>query len=424
MASSPGAAPPPDSRKALEEFHSRGLLREGTLFPDYDRGSIVSVGPTIARSLGLDFRGERALDLRERADHAVLLLVDSLSVDMARRLLREVPALRGALAESRVVTSTFPSVTPTGISSILSGLYPAEHAIPGFHFRLEGVERVIQFYRLSPAEQEEEGGLQTLGYDVARLGFDSLVTAAPREGVPARLAMPKKIAASLSTDLLRGAGLTGEGRGRGGVPVAAYGRHRDCLGAVPEGASGFTYAYFSAIDESLHLRGLHHRSTEQAFAALVATLSEWLERWREEALLFITSDHGHVDLRQPRVVDLHDPGLTKLMDLPPGVSGGRVAFFYTSKAEALGERLCALGGEDLWLLRPEEAVERGLLGPVPPSEEALARIGDLVAVARGSAYMRYRYSPKSPAKPDGATHSALSPEEMMVPLLLARVGKR
>lgn len=414
---------PLDSEKAIQGWQGRGLLRDGMLFPDYDRGSIVSVGPAIARSLGLNFRAERALDLRERAGHSVLLLVDSLSVEMARRLLREIPALGERLVESRVVTSTFPSVTPTGISSILSGLYPAEHAIPGFHFRLEGVERVVQFYRLSPAEQEEEGGLQALGYDVRRLGLDSLVTAAPREGIPARLAMPKKIAASLSTDLLRGAELDPKDRGSGGVPVASYGRARECLDAVPVGASGFTYVYFSAIDESLHLRGLHHRTTEAAFQALAGALAGWLEEWKEDGLLFLTSDHGHIDLRQPRVVDLHDPALQKLMDLPPGVSGGRVAFFYTSKVEALEEQLRALGGDDLWLLRTEEVVERGLLGPAPPTREARARIGDLVAITRGSAYMRYRYSPNSPARPDGATHSALSPEEMMVPLLVARVGK-
>ncbi len=411
------AALPLDPDGALEGFRSRGLLRDGMLFPDYDRGSIVSVGPTIARSLDLDFRGERALDFRERTGHALLLLVDSLSVEMARRPLREVPALRERLVASRVVTSTFPSVTPTGISSILSGLYPAEHAIPGFHFRLEGVERVIQFYRLSPAEQEEEGGLKELGCDLAQLRLDSLVTAAPRRGVPARLVMPRKIAASLSTDLLRGA-LDG-----GGVPTIPYARARDCLKGVPAGASGFTYLYYSAIDEALHLRGLHHRTTEAAFRALAGALAGWLDEWREDGLLFITSDHGHVDLRQPRVVDLQDPGLAGLMDLPPGVSGGRVAFFYASKVEALEARLRALGDDDLWLLRTGEVVERGLLGPVPPTREARARIGDLTAITRGTAYMRYRYSPHTPARPDGATHSALSPEEMMVPLLVARVGK-
>ncbi len=408
---------PLDPDGALEGFRSRGLLRDERLFPDYDRGSIVSVGPTMARSLGFDLRGERALDFRERAGHVLLLLADSLSVEMARRLLREVPALRERLVASRVVTSTFPSVTPTGISSILSGLYPAEHAIPGFHFRLEGVERVIQFYRLSPAEQEAEGGLKELGCDLASLRLDSLVTAAPRRGVPARLVMPRKIAASLSTDLLRGA------LGGGGAPVLPYARARECLKGVPAGASGFTYVYFSAIDESLHLRGLHHRTTEAAFRALAQALAGWLEEWGEEGLLFITSDHGHVDLRQPRVVDLHDPGLAPLMDLPPGVSGGRVAFFYTSEVEALEARLRALGGEDLWLLRTGEVAELGLLGPVPPTREARARIGDLTAIARGSAYLRYRYSPRTPARPDGATHSALSPEEMMVPLLVARVGK-
>lgn len=422
-------APPLDPEAAREAFRARGLLRDGELSPDYDRGSVVSVGPTVARSLDLSLRADRALDLRERAGHAVLLLADSLSVPMALRLLREVPGLRERTVHASVLTSTFPSVTPTSISSLLSGLYPGEHGIPGFHFRVRpatqprlesererrgpNAGRVIHFYRLSPAEVEEEGELRRLGYDLERFRLDSLFAEARRSGLPARLVMPAKIAPSLSTDLLRS-----------DAPVLAYRKGAECFRPLPPGSAGLTYLYYSAIDESLHLRGLHHRTTEAAFRGLAHGLDEWLREWKEEGLLFLTSDHGHVDLRQPRVVDLHDPALGKLLDLPPAVSGGRVTYFYTSRVEETEVRLRALAGDDLRLLRREEVVERGLLGPAPVTEEARGRIGDLTAVARGSAYMRYRYSPKTPVRPDGATHSALAPEEMMVPLIVAWAGKR
>jgi hypothetical protein len=69
------------------------------------------------------------------------------------------------------------------------------------------------------------------------------------------------------------------------------------------------------------------------------------------------------------------------------------------------------------VLDSDAALEAGLLGKGKTAPETPSRIGDLIALARGEANLHWGYKePKLRGR-----HGGLTPEEMLVPLLMVRL---
>ena len=72
-------------------------------------------------------------------------------------------------------------------------------------------------------------------------------------------------------------------------------------------------------------------------------------------------------------------------------------------------------GDRFFLIDADEAEELELFGPGPMSAETRRRIGGLIAVSRGVDVVQYRPY----ADPMVGHHSGLTPDEMMIPLIVA-----
>lgn len=136
----------------------------------------------------------------------------------------------------------------------------------------------------------------------------------------------------------------------------------------------------------------------------------------EAAPLYITSDHGMVDIAPQDRIDFDHE-----WDLQAGVAllGGeaRARHVYTEPGastdvlatwrETLGDRM--------WIVSREEAIKAGWFGPVV-EDRVLHRIGDVIAVAHAdTAVIATRTEPG--ASTMTGLHGALTPTELLVPLL-------
>src|SRR5687768_11704912 len=116
------------------------------------------------------------------------------------------------------------------------------------------------------------------------------------------------------------------------------------------------------------------------------------------------------------VLDDH-PELTDSVRLLAGEPRARYVHAEPGAAADLLDRWRAVLGERAWVASREEAVASGVFGPV---EEALApRIGDVVALARGT------WAFTSPEREPGpsrlaAYHGSLTATELAIPLLATR----
>jgi hypothetical protein len=83
-------------------------------------------------------------------------------------------------------------------------------------------------------------------------------------------------------------------------------------------------------------------------------------------------------------------------------------------AEHLADRFALLG--------TEEALEAGLFGPVEAlTPTTRVRLGDVLLVARNGSRLAMRKEAKEESHQLRGHHGSLTPDEMLVPLLVARL---
>jgi len=105
--------------------------------------------------------------------------------------------------------------------------------------------------------------------------------------------------------------------------------------------------------------------------------------------------------------------------LCPPVGDARAAYLYLRRGHerAVEEYLRERFSDDFLIMKSEEGLARGLWGLERPTAEARARVGDLLALARGSRFLLW---PKEEFKLRGM-HGGLTQEEMLVPFLALQV---
>ncbi|HBX80578.1 MAG TPA: alkaline phosphatase family protein, partial [Propionibacteriaceae bacterium] len=123
------------------------------LVPDYGRGTLADLLPSIAAGMGAG--GDNRLDLPP-ADRWVVLLVDGLGWDQLAGRESIAPALTSLVAQGRAITSGVPSTTVTSLSCLGTGLTPAEHGMAGYAFRYPPIGRILNALTWAPGLNGED----------------------------------------------------------------------------------------------------------------------------------------------------------------------------------------------------------------------------------------------------------------------------
>jgi hypothetical protein len=98
----------------------------------------------------------------------------------------------------------------------------------------------------------------------------------------------------------------------------------------------------------------------------------------------------------------------------------RLAYLYIrpGQVEAVAEYFARTWPGGFRLLASDYALEAGLFGPGDAAPATRDRLGDRIAVAQGNAFLWW--APKENVLV--GRHGGLSPDEMLVPFLAARLG--
>jgi hypothetical protein len=381
------------------------------VLPDYAGAGIANLMGSIARAFEVPHVACPALPaehdalLRARA-HVVLLLVDGLGL---RSLHRHRP--RGALAGHLrgVLTSVFPSTTTTAVTTLLTGVPPATHALTGWHVWFEEADAIAAVL---------PGHLRGSDEPLARRLSQPLFDTAPladRLAAPSYAIAPRRIIDSAFN-------LAHTGRAQ----RCAYTSLAQFFDAIERctrhaGARTYTYAYWPEFDSIAHEYGVDSaqaadslRRFDQGFERLLAAL-----RGRD-AVLVVTGDHGLIDAPESETIELEDhPALTQLLARPL-CGERRVAYCYvredrrTAFEDYVGNEL----GARVALHESAALVREGWFGPGPPHPKLLSRIGDYVLMPQGRATIK-DWLPGEKRYRQIGVHGGLSEEEMRVPLIIA-----
>jgi hypothetical protein len=140
----------------------------------------------------------------------------------------------------------------------------------------------------------------------------------------------------------------------------------------------------------------------------------------------VTADHGQIDTPPERVVHLPDhPVLQRALLLPPA-GESRASYLYAKpgQKEAIQTYVREHLADRFVLKETEQALELGLFGPVEALTPHLrARLGDLLLIAKDNSRLTRRAKQQGGGSPLRGHHGSLTPEEMLVPLLMARLDR-
>jgi predicted AlkP superfamily pyrophosphatase or phosphodiesterase len=382
-----------------------------SLLPDYAGGSIVNLMQSIATACGGRYRQYPQLATATaaslaRARHIVLLLIDGLGLRTLARHAAVSPHLQRHLLGS--MTSVFPSTTASAVTTVMTGLAPAQHGLTGWHMYMAEINETLAVLPLTPRL-----GLPSLLPDELppRL-FDhpSLFQTLDRESW---VVAPQSIAGSAFNSW--------HSRGAQTTAYSSLPEMFSCLaGLLQETArSRYVYAYYPDLDSYSHHYGTDSRQAQQTLAAFDALFGDLLRQLRgSNTWVLVTADHGFVDSPPRRVISLDDhPQLAALL-LRPLCGERRVAYCYVEQEnrpafEAYVRRHLARAAH---LYDSDRLIAAGWFGPRPYHPRLASRVGDYTLVMKDNWTIK-DWLPGERRFSMLGVHGGISASEMRVPLV-------
>ncbi len=401
----PVAVPAPAVRTA-------GQLPPDLHRPAYGAGTLADVLPGVASALGVPI--ERAgtpadpLGLTTAlagARRAAVLLVDGLGADLVRQHAHLAPTLAALARPAGDLSAPCPSTTPVSLTTLGTGLPPGSHGVLGF-------------VTVVPGQVDATGEERTLHHTQWRDDPDpdswqpqpTVFTRAADAGLPSTVVGPYAYTGSgLTRAAYRGAAYTGT---VGAGDLSALVLHG--LRATPR---ALVYGYFADLDLTGHIRGVDSDSWRAQLQLVDRMVEQIVDGLPGDAALLVTADHGMLDVPAGSRLDIDTvPELGDGVRLLAGEPRARYVHAVPGAAADVLDRWRELLGERAWVVSRDEAVASGIFGPVAP--ELAARIGDVVALARGTWALTASVREPGPSRL-AAYHGSLTATELAIPLLVA-----
>jgi hypothetical protein len=397
------------------------------LRPDYARG-LTAVAPLILSLLGRGDGGAASLrpflpaKSPRKARKVFLLCLDGFGFkEMALSVrLKQIYGQYGTW-----ITSVFPSITSTAMTSIYQGLPPARHGILGHQVWKDFPGGIVDMLRMQVVGAKSS--LSASGFNVnAWKREPGMLDGAAAEGMTALQLMPQHIVGSgLSAYCYGNARLVGFLE-----PLEGFAKAAHLLGSVDQGWIGL---YLPTVDSLAHAFGgdvppvgLALRQIEENLAWMANALAPHV---LDETVLMVVTDHGQSTVRRKIRLDEDNTKWLEKHSRAIGYSGRVMHVYlgrdYAREEESVAAYLSALMGDAGRVFRYDEV--RELAGPEPDgnrTDEAWVRqsLGDLVAILRDGANWDKPKKDEEPfpyGTPLVSHHGALSPEEMIIPLIVA-----
>jgi Type I phosphodiesterase / nucleotide pyrophosphatase len=325
------------------------------------------------------------------ADQVVLLILDGLGWEQLQDRRPLMPALSSMVGGA--ITTVAPSTTATALSSIATGLTPAEHGLLGYRMMMGG--EVINVLRWNTPSGDRRRSHP------------------PRDVQPYSAFLGHEIPVVSPADL-QGTAFT-EAHLRGSRPVGwrAVSAISVEVGRELRAGERFVYAYYGGIDKTAHERGFgDFFDAELRFAdRLVADVLDVLP---PGAVLLVSADHGQVHVGDQII----DPA-PELLAMVAAQSGeGRFRWWHAQRGatEELVAGTRELYGGHAWVVTRQQMIDEEWFGPTL-AQPIAARLGDVALVAHQPVSF---YDPADSGPFELiCRHGSLTAAEVLVPFVAA-----
>ncbi len=371
-------------------------------------GTLSDVLPSVLASLvpGVAthrYARRRLLPL-PRARRAIVVLVDALGDRLVRRRIGHAPALRAALPTAYRLDSGFPSTTATSMGSFGTGLPPGAHGLVGYEVLVPEVDGILNelSWRIGDAA----------GPDPRRWQPEPTVfEAAEAEDVRVTRIGPGFFDGSgLTNAALRG------GRFRAAADLA--GRVDASLEAVQAAPQALVYLYWGDVDRIGHEHGVDSWQWTAELERVDAELGRLVASVPDDTAVYVTADHGMVDIPYADRVDLaREPTLLDGVRHVGGEPRSVQLYCRPGAVDDVVQTWRARLGDTVRIWRRDEATAAGLFGdPSLVQERSVPRIGDVVVGCLGSVAVVDSVRMRPEALALIGQHGSVTEDERAIPL--------
>lgn len=324
------------------------------------------------------------------ADSIVLLVLDGLGWSEVERRSKQLPNL--SALEGAAITTVLPATTASALTSITTGLAPAQHGITGFRMRVGECVLNVLGWHSDPEPPPDPHEVQ-------------------RRPAFAGRPVPVVTKAAFRRSGFTRAHLDG-GRFVGWQTPAVLVEH--CRRLVGDGET-LVFAYYPGVDEVAHACGIDDEFFARELLAADRLVGDLIAALPPRAALLVTSDHGQVALSDDSWVELD--GVSELIDVQAGDARFRSVYTRPGARDDVVAALRDQLGDRAWVMTRRDVLDAGWLGE-SPGRAVGGRLGDVVLAA--SAPIGF----VDPAVPFErrlrSAHGAPTEAEVLVPLLSAR----
>lgn len=386
----------PETSEAARAAPGVPGLPEPLVLPAYGGACLDSIAPSLLAPP--ERRPDWLPAVLRSAEQVLLLVLDGLGWLQLQERAHVAPTIAGL--EGRAISSVAPTTTATALTSLALGMAPAAHGIIGYRFVVDGPS----------------------GREVLNVLRWSTRSGDARQFLPPRSVQPLPAFDGTALPVVSRADFSNSGfsqahqQGAREVPWHVASSIPALVRRLFLDGHPLVYAYYDGIDRVAHATGLGELyDAELHFVDWL--VGQILLSMPAGAVLAVVADHGQVDVG-PRASPLA-PEVAGEAQLFSGEARFRWLHNRPGRADALIENARARYGEEAWVATREEVVATGAFGG-QPSQETLDRLGDVVLVPLG---VRGYLDPGDPGDAKlVCRHGGLSPEEVLVPLLVGRAS--
>lgn len=366
---------------------------ERFVFPDWQH-NIVNLAATLAQHLG-QRTNKVTLPLLDKAlahdyQNIVFLVVDGMGTHIMQKNLPTDSFLRTHQVQE--LTSVFPSTTTSATTTLLSALYPAEHG--WFAWSLDfGKAGVQQLFKNSDFAKQ-------------KLPYQYFFTNPPA-GTTTYALMPDSVHSKLDV--------------KNHISYHNLGQLCQKLNNLcHRRGQKFVYAYFCDLDTIMHKTGTQSKPTRRLLKNLDKKLQK-LTTQNPDTLFVMTADHGQIDV-QDYVHIYQDPAVMDCLAAPLSLDPRAAAF---RVKPGMAEQFVAAFQkyqDDFVLYPSKDLIAKGVFG-VFRKADYQKYLGDYIAIGTNTNKMlvftegQEIWGKKRQAIYRGH-HTALTPDEMLVPLII------
>lgn len=361
------------------------------LKPNYDE-SIVSVSNSIEKYFGLKNSHASLKYLDDymnlsNTKNVVLILFDGLGYNILKKNKDICPNLNKHLKRS--ISSVFPTTTMAARTSIESGLNPVEHGWMGWNMYFKDFDKVITITRNVIKDTKEKPA----NYHVAKtlLKYESVVEKINKlddcyaEKISVYSNHPNE---SLNKALRK---------------IKKIHRKKE---------KTYTYFYYNEPDHSMHKTGTSSKETKEYLEKIDKWFGKLCKKLKD-TLVIALADHGHINIKTITLEDY--PNIMKMLDGDVSIDSRACSFRIKKEyKKEFSHAIKKILKDDFLYYTKEEMKKEKLYGTGVENKYFDDGLGDYFVV--GISDVSIRQSSKNNL--NVSSHSGLTEDEMLVPLIL------